>query len=93
MQQQNSGIQKLQRIKPFYTQKVPIPSNLTSLLWDEQDTAPLEKLILRVLQYGNYEEIHTIYSLYSTETTDIVSRYPDIKRGVKFWVRYWNEHN
>ena len=93
MQQQNSNIQKPQRIKPIYTQKVPIPSHFASLLWDEQDTAPLEKLILRVLQYGNYEEIHTIYSLYSTETTDRVSRYPDIKRGVKFWVRYWNEHN
>ncbi len=81
------------RIKWKYTQKVPIPDECKSMLWDEQGNAPLEKLIFRVLQYGNFDELQLIYSLYPQETTDIASRYPDIRRGVKFWIKYWNAKN
>jgi hypothetical protein len=80
------------RIKWVYTHSVPIPEHLQSLLWDEQGYVPLEKLITRVLDYGNYDEIKYIYDTFPQETTDITFRYPHIKRGVKFWIQYWNEH-
>jgi len=79
------------RIKWKYMQKVPIPSTIKQLLWDEQTVAPLEKIIMRVLQYGNYDEIKYIYGMYPEEVTEIVNRYTGLRRGVKFWVVYWNK--
>jgi len=82
---------QLNRIKWKYVQKVNIPTNVKNFLWDEDTVAPLEKLILRVLQYGNFDQIKYIYSTYPEETTDIINRYSDIRRGVKFWIVYWNK--
>jgi len=59
-------------------------------LWDNEGVAALEKIILRVLLYGKFEDIKKIYSMYSRETGDIACKSPEIKRGVRFWINRWN---
>ncbi len=80
---------KVQRIKWNYSNFVKIPSEFKPYLWEYEKTAPLEILILRVLTYGNFEELKKIYSLYPEETYKIAFKYPEIKRGVKFWIKKW----
>jgi len=79
------------RIRWKYLREVPIPEEWEIYLWDEESTAPLEKLIVRVLTFGDYEDIKRLYSLYPDETYDIAFRYPDIKRGVRFWMKVWHD--
>lgn len=45
------------RIKPTFTEKSSIPCGMDKYLWEHKKTAPLEKIILRVLRYGSFEEI------------------------------------
>ena len=80
---------KARRIKWDYFNKVDIPEDFKIYLWDYKEKAPLEILILRVLTYGNFEEIKKIYKLYPEETYKIALKYPEIKRGVKFWIKRW----
>lgn len=79
------------RIKPEYIQPIEIPDNLQMLFWDcpEQKTY-LEKFIKRILDYGNFEEIKWCFEHYPNETFVIAFKYPDMRRGVKFWIRLWN---
>jgi len=80
------------RIKPTYTRSVEIPERFASIFWDEsQGKTILEKFILRILNYGNFEEIKWVHDNYPDETYEIAMRYPDIKRGVRFWIRLWKE--
>lgn len=81
--------QKVLRIKWDFTEKVSIPDSLKDYLWEYKDFAPLEVLIKRVLQYGNFEEIKKIFELYPDETFQISLKYPDLRRGVKFWIKRW----
>lgn len=81
----------LNRIKWKFVDKVTIPDHLKQLLWDEHTQVALEKLIVRVLQYGNFDELQYIYTKYPEETTDVMKRYPNLRRGVKFWIAYWNK--
>ncbi|NPB03128.1 MAG: hypothetical protein GXO39_01770 [Thermotogae bacterium] len=79
------------RIKWKYTHKVPVPKEWKVWLWDEGAEAPLEKLIYRVLTYGKFEDIRKIYGMYPEETYELAFRYPDIKRGVRFWMKVWHD--
>ncbi|BAT70873.1 conserved hypothetical protein [Thermosulfidibacter takaii ABI70S6] len=79
------------RAKWDYTQEVKIPEKLKTYLWDHQDQAPLEKLIYRTLYYGSYDDIKFIFSLYPDETLKICLKYPDIHRGVRYWIKTWHE--
>ena len=81
-----------ERIKLTYTRSVTIPERFTPLFWDEPEGKTiLEKFILRLLNYGNFEEIKWVYDSYPDETYDIAMRYPDIRRGVRFWIKLWRE--
>lgn len=83
-----------QRIVPRYTEKVAVAKDLQPFLWDHSDgMAPLEKLILRTFRYGDFEQLKRVYEHYPEECRDIVSRYPDIKRGVKYWIKEWYGSN
>lgn len=77
------------RVKRDYFEKVKIPERFTRYLWDYKEEAPLEMLIFRVLKYGSCEEIEEIFNLYPNETYRLAMKYPDIKRGVKFWIKRW----
>lgn len=78
-----------ERIVPRYTKKIKIPEMFKRYLWDcPEGNTYMEKLILRVLQYGSYEEIIKCFKKFPEETYDIVKRYP-LRRGVKFWIEYW----
>lgn len=77
------------RIKWDYFKKTKVPDKFSCYLWEYDEEAPLEILILRVLQYGNFEEIREIFELYPEETYKIALKYPHIKRGVKFWIKKW----
>lgn len=80
------------RIPWKYKQPVEVPRQFKPLLWDHpEETAPLEKLIVRVFQYGSFEELRWLFTNYPQESFDTVERYADIKRGVKFWIRNWYE--
>jgi hypothetical protein len=79
------------RIVPKFKKTVKIPKEFSKYLWDHPTkSAPLEKLIVRVLKYGNFEEIKKIYLAYREEVYDVIQRYPDIKRGVRFWIKRWH---
>ncbi len=80
---------KSKRIKWDYFKKVKFSYKFKRYLWEYQNTAPLEILILRVLTYGNFEEIKRLYETYPEETYKIAFKYPEIKRGVKFWIKRW----
>ncbi|MDI6713557.1 MAG: hypothetical protein QMD43_00840 [Thermodesulfovibrio sp.] len=81
----------IQRIKWDYEEKVKIPEEFKIYLWEYEDIAPLEILIRRVLKYGNFEEIRKIYEMYPDKVYKIALKYPDTKRGVKFWIKKWKD--
>ena len=82
---------EIKRIKWNYIKPVKIPESLKLYLWEYQDYAPLEILILRTLTYGSFEDIKKIYNLYPEETYKIALKYPQIKRGVKYWIERWKK--
>ena len=64
------------------------------LFWDEQKSiAPLEKVIMRIFDYGKFEEIKYLYGKYPKQCYDFIQRYPDVQRGIKFWINKWHEKN
>jgi len=74
-----------------YKEEVTVPERYRKYLWDHPEgRAPLEKFIYRLLAYGRFEDIKWLYQRYPAETKDIVMRYRDIKRGVRFWINYWS---
>lgn len=80
---------KVERIKLEYVEKVEIPPEFKKYVWEYDDKVYLEVLILRVLTYGSFDEIRKIYELYPDETYKVAFKYPEIKRGVKFWMKKW----
>jgi hypothetical protein len=81
--------QAIQRIKWDYQRMVEIPEEFKMYLREYNKMAPLEILILRILKYGNFDEIRKIYELYPDEVYRIAFKYPDTKRDVKFWINKW----
>lgn len=80
------------RIAWKYFQQVRIPPEYEKFFWDHMDgVVALEKFILRILTYGDFEDIKWLYQQYPEETWDIAGRYPDIKRGVRFWLKRWHD--
>jgi len=78
------------RLKIQYKQKIKIPEKFKRYFWDEPSGFTfLEKFILRIFKYGNFEEIKEVYKRYPDECYEITLKYPDIKRGIKFWIRRW----
>ncbi|GAB5047484.1 hypothetical protein [Thermodesulfovibrio sp. TK110] len=77
------------RIKWNYFEKVRIPERFAKYLWDYKEEAPLEMIILRVLKYGSFDEIEELFKLYPEETYKIAMKYPEVKRGVRFWIKRW----
>ena len=78
---------KSQRIKPKYLNKVKVAEKYRPFLWDYPDSRPsLETYLVRILTYGDFEDIKSLCKKNPMETLDIAFRYPEIKRGVKFWV-------
>ncbi|MCM8776869.1 MAG: hypothetical protein NC905_01200 [Candidatus Omnitrophica bacterium] len=82
---------KTSRVKITYRETVTIPEKYKDLFWDCKENTILEKYILRILTYGNLEDIKEVYNKYPEETFDITFKYPEIKRGVKFWIKRWKE--
>lgn len=82
------------RILWKYKEQVNISESLKILFWDEpKKKIPLEKLIKRIFEYGNFEELKKIYSMYPDQCFEFTSRYTETKRGVKYWIRSWHERN
>ncbi|NPA42515.1 MAG: hypothetical protein GXO27_00590 [Chlorobi bacterium] len=79
----------IKRIKPRYTQPVSVPPEHKSFLWDEKDQAPLEKYVYRVLSYGNFRDIKNIFVRYPEAAHYVANTYPEIPRGVRYWVNVW----
>lgn len=81
-----------ERVKWLFTKRVKVPKNYRKFLWDyPSGFAPLEIFLLRILTYGKFEDVKQLYEKYSDECLSIAERYNNLKRGVKFWLRYWNE--
>ncbi len=81
-----------ERIVPVYRQEVEVPEKFRQFCWDAvEGKIELEKLIYRVLQYGNFEEIKEIYSAYPEEVESVTDRY-EVHRGVRFWIKYWKKN-
>ncbi len=88
----NSPGFKIQRVKWKYIQKFSIPEKNRKFLWDyPEGSAPLEIYLLRLLTYGSFEDIRNLFSQFPDEVNNMVQRYPQIHRGVIFWIRHWYE--
>ncbi len=84
---------EIKRIKMVYKEWVEVPEPFRKFVWDALDgKAPLESIILKVLTYGKFEDIKRLYRMYPEETYSVVSRYPDIKRGVRYWIKRWQKN-
>ena len=70
------------RIPIKYKRKVYVKKAHRKYLWDCDDRAPLEKYILRIFQYGNFDDLKYICSKFPVECKEIVKRYK-IKGGIK----------
>jgi len=80
-----------ERIPIHYRAVVNVPADLQKFLWDyPEGKAPLEKLLLRTLEYGSFEQVKRIYRRYPEECYDVVNRYQHLKRGIKYWIREWS---
>ena len=83
----------VKRIKWDYFEKVDIPEQLKPYLWDCEGRAPLEKLIYRTLIYGSFDDLRLIFRLYPEQTYRISLKYPDIHRGVRYWIKKWIQNS
>ena len=81
-----------ERIKPIYKEWVEVPDCFRKIVWDALDgKSPLEDIILKVLMYGSFEEIKKLFKMYPEETYNVAFRYPEIKRGVRYWIKVWSD--
>ena len=82
----------MNRIPWDYKNQVWIPVAYKQFLWDYPGrTAPLEMLILRILTYGSFHDLQWLHKKYGKQTYTLAFKYPEIKRGVKFWLRKWHD--
>lgn len=80
------------RIKWTYPQYISFPSKYKKFLWEyPNQKAPLEKIIHRIFTYGSFDDIRWLYEKYPKEALTLSKKYNNIKRGVKFWIKYWHE--
>ena len=83
--------EKPKRLRWDFPQRVEIPSVFRRYLWEYQKEAPLEILVLRVLTYGDFQELRELYDLYPRESLLIALKYPNVKRGVRYWLKRWSK--
>ncbi len=82
----------VKRVKMIYKEWIRIPEPFRKFVWDSLNgKAPLESVILKVLMYGKFEDIKKLYEMYPEETYTTAFRYPEIKRGIKFWLKRWRD--
>lgn len=75
-----------------FKERVEVPREMRQYLWDHPEgSAPLEKMILRVFQYGSFGQLRFIFERYPAACFDIANRYTDVKRGVKYWINEWSK--
>jgi len=80
------------RIPWIFTVEVEVPDHYQKYLWDyPEGKAPLEMFLVRLFTYGRFEDIRWVFQQYPQQSFNIVSRYPDIRRGVKYWIKRWHE--
>lgn len=81
------------RIIPKYTKMVRVPAKYAKYLWDHKGIkVPLEKYLLRMLMYGDFENVKFFFSKYPEEVHYISNQYPQIDRGVRYWINQWYKH-
>ncbi len=80
---------KAERIKWDYFELVEFPDRFKPFLWEYGNKAHLEMVIYRVLYYGSFGDVLEVYRRWPEQTYRIALKYPDLHRGVKFWVRRW----
>jgi len=79
------------RIKLDFKQTKKIPMLFKKYFWDcPTGSAPLEKILVRVLSYGKFEEIRKLFVLYPEQVYKVVNKYPELARGVRFWIKTWH---
>lgn len=82
----------IKRLKLEYLEKVKILKRFKKYFWDHPaNKIILEKFIYRILLYGDFEDIRWVYKKYPEETYKIALKYPEIKRGVKSWIKWWHD--
>jgi len=80
---------EVKRIKPTFKEIVKIPLKFSIFFWDcPEGKVILEKFILRILNYGRFEDLKWVYKKYPKETYEIAFKYESIRRGVKFWIKF-----
>lgn len=78
------------RVRWAFPEPVSVPRAFAQHLWDHPDgRAPLEKLVLRVLERGGFEEIRRLYLRYPRAVESVVRRYRGLRRGVRYWIERW----
>lgn len=83
--------EKKTRIRWLYLREVAVPPCWQKFLWDYPDkNVPLEKLLARVLEYGNFDDLSRLYWQYPEETVSTARRY-SVRRGIRFWLDRWRE--
>lgn len=85
---------EVRRVRWAFPQKVVVPRAFARHLWDHPDArAPLEKLVLRVLERGRFDEIRRLYRRYPREAASVVRRYAGLRRGVRYWIGRWRRQD
>lgn len=78
------------RVRWEFADEVRFPPAFARYLWDHPDgRAPREKVVLRVLSYGRFQEIRRLFRRYPREAVSVADRYPGIRRGVRYWIGRW----
>ena len=79
------------RIPMVYKDWVEVPAPFRKFVWSTlEGKVPLEDLFVKVLTYGRFEDIRELFRRYPRETRDVMERYADLRRGVRYWVRRWS---
>ncbi len=84
---------EVKRIKPTFKEMVKIPLRFRIFFWDcPEGKVILEKFILRILNYGKFEDLKWVYKRYPKETYEVAFKYGNIRRGVKFLLKFWRDN-
>jgi len=54
------------------------------------EDGPPQKLNLKSFNLWRLQKIKKIYTLFLDETYKVTFKYPEIKRGVRYWIKKWH---
>ncbi len=81
----------IKRIVPKYKEWVVVPEEFRAVIWDAfRGESPLEEMVYKILLYGKFHHIRRAYELYPEVVKHVAFSYPEIHRGVRYWVRKWS---